>query len=159
MMKPLTLSLATLTLTGAMATTALADDGSVSREQLDTLLQSAGEYGFTHFDEFGVDDGNRFEVEGWRDDGWQLDIDMQLSGGSVIREEQRKSEIPDWSLSGDDVTRALDSAQASGLQQFGSFDVDRTGDIEIEGYDDQQREVEVRMTRDTFEVTGVNHDD
>lgn len=158
MIKPLSLSLATFALAGTMATTAMADDGA-SREDIDSLLRSAGEYGFSRFDEFSVDDGNQFEVEGWRDDGWRLDIDMDMADSSILREEQRKSETPDWSLSADDIDKALDSAHQAGIEHIASVDVDSMGRIEVEGYDDRFRELEVRLNRDTFEVLGVDHDD
>lgn len=159
MNKTVTLSLAALTLSGTLATTAMADDEAVNREEIDRLLASTGEYGFTHYDELGIDDGDRFEAEGWRDDGWRLDVDMDLSDGSLLGEQRRQSEIPTWSLSGDDVGKALDAAQSAGLELFSSLDVDRTGDIEIEGYDAQHQELEVRLDRHTLDVTGVQHDD
>lgn len=158
MKKTLTLGLATLTLTGAMATTALADDGA-TRADIDRMLKSAQDYGFTHFDEFGVDDGDQFEVEGWGEDGSRLDVDMSMSDGSVLREQKRQSEVPDWSLSSDEVSKALDGAQEAGLEHIGSLDVDRMGQIEIEGYDAQFQELELRMNRETFEVLKVVQDD
>ncbi|MBY5929399.1 hypothetical protein KUV86_09790 [Halomonas sp. DP8Y7-3] len=159
MNRTVTLSLAALTLTGAFATSALADDRGISREELDRLLTSTGEYGFASYDELGVDDGHRFEAEGWRDDGWRLDVDMSLDDASILREQQREGQLPEWSLSGDEVSQALDAAQQAGLELFGSLDVDRMGDIEIEGYDAQHQEIEIRLDRDTFDVTGVQHDD
>lgn len=158
MIKPLSLSLAVLVLTGAMATTAMAD-GAASRGDIDRLLHSADEYGFSHFDSFSIDDDRLFEIEGWRNDGWHLDVDMEINGSSILREEQRKSEIPGWSLSAEDIARALDSAQQAGIEQIAAMDVDALGYIEIEGYDDRLRELEVRLNRNNFEVLGVHHDD
>ncbi|WP_162148476.1 PepSY domain-containing protein [Halomonas huangheensis] len=158
MIKPLSISLATFALAGSLATSAMADEGA-NREDIDSLLRSAGEYGFSQFEEFSVDDDDQFEIEGWRDDGWQLDVDMATSDGSILREQQRRSETPDWSLSADDIDRALDSAQQAGIEHIASLDVDPMGRIEVEGYDDRFRELEVRLNRETFEVLGVEHDD
>lgn len=156
MKKTLTLGLATLTLTSAMAAMA---DGGASRAEIDEMLQKAQEYGFSSFDEFGVDDGDEFEVEGWNADGSRLDVDFSMADGSVLREQQRQSEIPDWSLSGDDVTKALDAAKEAGVEHVAGLDVDRMGSIEIEGYDTQFQELELRMNRENFEVLNVQHDD
>lgn len=156
MKKTLTLGLATLTLTSAMAAMA---DGGASRAEIDEMLQKAQEYGFASFDEFGVDDGDEFEVEGWNSDGSRLDVDFSMADGSVLREQQRQSEIPDWSLSGDDVTRALDAAKEAGVEHVAGLDVDRMGSIEIEGYDTQFQELELRMDRENFKVLNVQHDD
>lgn len=158
MIKPLSLSLATFALAGSLATSAMADEGA-NREDIDSLLRSAEEYGFSQFEEFSVDDDGQFEVEGWRDDGWQLDVDMAINDSSILREQQRRSETPDWSLSADDIDRALDSAQQAGIEHIASLDVDPMGRVEVEGYDERFRELEVRLNRETFEVLGVEHDD
>lgn len=156
MKKTLTLGLATLTLTGAMAAMA---DGGASRAEINEMLQKSEEYGITSFDDFSVDDGNEFEVEGWKADGTRLDIDLSMTDGSVLREQQRQSEVPVWSLSGADVAKALDAAQKAGIEHIAGLDVDRMGSIEVEGYDNQFQEIELRMKRDTFEVLNVRHDD
>jgi hypothetical protein len=145
-------------LSGGLATTAMADDGSLSDSQLDRLLEHASQYGFTQYEEISLDDGERVEIEGWRDDGWRLEVDMLATSGELVHEEQRKSQIPDWSLSGDELRQALASAREAGLQRFGQLDVDDNGHLEIEGYDTQDREVEIRMNRNDFSVIGVDHD-
>jgi hypothetical protein len=157
MKKTLSYSLAALTLSGTVSTSALADDKGISREELNRLLQSASDYGFTHYDELGVDDG-QFEIEGWRKDGWRLDVDMALNDGSLLREQQRQSQIPDWSLSGDEVSKALDRAQNEGLELIVGLDANQSH-IEVDGYGTDHQEIEIRLNRNTFEVAGVEYDD
>lgn len=157
MKKTLSYSLAALTLSGTVSTSALADDKGISREELNRLLQSASDYGFTHYDELGVDDG-QFEIEGWRKDGWRLDVDMALNDGSLLREQQRQSQIPDWSLSGDEVSKALDRAQNEGLELIVGLDANQSH-IEVDGYGTDHQEIEIHLNRDTFEVAGVEYDD
>lgn len=157
-MKHLRLLVVPVAFSGGLATTAFADDGSLSQNELQSLLEHASQYGFTHYEEISVDDGARLEVEGWRDDGWQLDVDMLIEDGSLIHEEQRKSQFPDWSLTGDEVQQALASARDAGLQRFSQLDVDGSGHLEIEGYDAQNREIEIRIKGTDFTVNGVEHD-
>nr|WP_299243514.1 PepSY domain-containing protein [uncultured Halomonas sp.] len=137
---------------------AWADDGKLERAQLESLLDKADEYGFTHYEEISMEDGDRLELEGWGKDGWQLDVEMAVEDGSLIKEERRKAQVPDWALSGDQVRQALNNAFESDLQQFEQLDVDRDGSIEIEGYDTQNQEVELRLEGADFSVTGVEND-
>lgn len=157
-MQPLRLLMVPVAFSGSLATTALADDGSLSHSELSALLDSATQYGFTHYEEISLDDSTHLELEGWRDDGWQLDVDMLIEDGSLVHEEQRKSQIPDWSLTGDEVRQALSHARDAGLQRFEQLDVDEDRHFEIEGHDAQNREIELRLNSSDLSVTGVEHD-
>lgn len=157
-MKPLRLLMVPVAFSGGLATTALADDGGLAHSELDSLLERASQYGFSHYEEISLDDGTRLELEGWRDDGWQLDVDMLIEDGSLVHEEQRKSQIPDWSLTADEVNQALANARDAGLQRFEQLDVDEDGHLEIEGHDAQNREIELRLNSADLTVTGVEND-
>ncbi|WP_136249043.1 hypothetical protein [Halomonas borealis] len=155
-MKMLTQWIAPLTLAG-MTGTALADGGGLNQDDLLRLLDGADAYGFSHYAELDLDDGQRLELEGWRDDGWRLEVDMQTEDGTLLHETQRRDEIPDWSLTGDQLRQALANAQRAGLQRFSTLDVDEFEDIEIEGLDGNGREIELRLDHE-LKVTGVEHD-
>ncbi|MCK2183931.1 hypothetical protein [Halomonas getboli] len=155
-MKMLTQWIAPLTLAG-MTGTAMADGGGLSQDDLLRLLDGADAYGFSHYAEFELDDGHRLEMEGWRDDGWALDVDMRVEDGTLLHEAQHKSQIPDWSLTGAQLRQALANAQRSGLERFSTLDVDGFDDIEIEGLDSDGREIELRLDHD-LKVTGEEHD-
>lgn len=157
-MKTLRLCMLPVALSGGFSSMALADEGGLSHSELQALLAQADRYGFSHYQEISVDDATRLELEGWRDDGWQLDVDMLIADGTLVLEEQRKSQIPDWSLSADEVRQALANASQAGLQRFDQLDVDERGHIEIEGYNAQNREIELRLNRDDLSVTGVTND-
>lgn len=146
-----------IALTLSISTMANADS-SASRADIERLLQDAKSYGFTRFEELEVDDEDRFDVEGWREDGWHLDIDLSLNDSRILKEQQRKSETPHWSLSHDEVIQALDAAQQSELNEISSIEVDCTGRIEIEGYNSQHQEIELYIDRNTFDVIGVDKD-
>ncbi|MBB3139584.1 PepSY domain-containing protein [Halomonas organivorans] len=158
-MKTLTQWIAPLTLAGmtGMTGTAMADDGSLTQDDLLRLLDGAEAYGFSHYEEFDLDDGHRLELEGWRDDGWRLEVDMRTEDGNLLHEAQRQSQIPDWSLTGDQLRQALANAHRAGLQRFSTLDVDDGGTIEIEGRDADDREIELRLDHN-MKVTGVEND-
>ena len=155
-MKTLTHWIAPLTLAG-MTGTALADGGGLSQDDLMRLLDGADAYGFSHYAELDLDDDKRLELEGWRDDGWELEVDMRVEDGTLLHEAQARSQIPDWSLTGDQLRQALANAHRNGLQRFSTLDVDGVDDIEVEGLDGDGRELELTLDHD-LKVTGVEHD-
>ncbi|SDL37184.1 hypothetical protein SAMN05661010_01473 [Modicisalibacter muralis] len=157
-MRTLRLCMLPVALTGGLSSAALAAEGSLSHSELQALLNQADQYGFSHYEEISVEDNTHLEIDGWRDDGWQLDLELLIEDGSVTHEWQRKSQIPDWSLTGDEVRQALTNAREAGMQRFEQLDVDERGHIEIEGYTTQNREVELRLNRDGLSVTGVEND-
>lgn len=154
-MKRLSLLIAPLALAG-LSSAAFADT-PISLDELNGLLDTADEHGFSHYEEISIDDSH-LELEGWREDGTQLEVDLQISDGSVVQEQERDSEAPDWSLTGDDVRQALEAAQQEGLHTFSELDVDSDGHVEIEGHDEQDREIEIRLSSSDFSVTDVRND-
>ncbi|MCE3026542.1 MULTISPECIES: hypothetical protein [Salinicola] len=138
-----------------LSTGAMANDGTLSYAELDGLLGKAEQYGFSRYEKLDVDrDDNVLEVEGWRNDGWELDVSMQLDDASLTRESQRRSSVPDWSLTGDQLRQALSLAQARGMQRFDELEVDSNGHVEIEGYDANQRDLDLDLRRDALTATG-----
>lgn len=134
---------------------AMANDGTLSYSELETLLGKAEDYGFSRFEKLDVDhDDNILELEGWRNDGWELDVSMQLGDGSLMRESQRKSNTPDWSLSGEQLQSALTQARDKGMQRFEELEVDSDGHIEIEGYNAQHEKVDLDLHHDDLTATG-----
>ena len=62
--------------------------------------------------------------------------------------------MPDWSLTGDQLRQALSLAQARGMQRFDELEVDSNGHVEIEGYDANQRDLDLDLRRDALTATG-----
>ncbi|WP_110666580.1 hypothetical protein [Salinicola halophilus] len=130
---------------------AMANDITLSAQDLASLLSQSSEYGFTRYEKLEVDaDDGELEVEGWREDGWKLDVSMTLEDGTLMRESQRKSTLPDWSLTGDELTAALDTARSRGLEHLDELEVDSDGHVEIEGYDAAGDELNVDIHRDAL---------
>ncbi|MCI0509122.1 YpeB-like protein with putative protease inhibitory function [Chromohalobacter marismortui] len=157
-MKTMHMLMMPMVLTGGLSTAAFANDGSLTPSELESLLNDADAYGVTHYDEIAIDDNNRLEVEGWRDDGWQLDIDMLVKDGSLVHEKRHQDTIPDWSLNSAELRQALDNARDAGMKRFAELDVDGRGHVDIEGYDTQNSELDLRLERDGLTITGVEHD-
>ncbi|MGE4533590.1 PepSY domain-containing protein [Halomonas sp.] len=149
----LTASLAALL--GA-ATLAQAADDRLATERLDEVLAQAGNFGFQTFDEIEVKRADRVEVEGWLDDQWQAEVSFDLASGESLKEERRKRDGGAWGLSEAEVRDAMALAVAEGLVAFEELQVDRDGRVDIEGYDADGRELEVK-SRDG-EVLEVEHD-
>jgi len=149
----LTASLAALL--GA-ATLAQAADDRLASERLDEVLAQAGDFGFQTYEEIEVKRADRVEVEGWLDDQWQAEVSFDLASGESLKEERRKRDGGAWGLSEAEVRDAMALAVAEGLVAFEELQVDRDGRVDIEGYDADGRELEVK-SRDG-EVLEVEHD-
>jgi|SRR5690554_569219 len=154
-MKRLSLLVAPLALadfsSGALA------DTPISLDELNGLLDTADEYGFSHYEEISIDD-SRLELEGWRDDGTRLEVDLEVSDGSVVEERERDDEVPDWSLTGDEVRQALEAAQQEGLATFDDLDADKDGHVDVEGEDENGEELEIRLNSNDFSVIEVERE-
>ena len=138
----LTASLAALL--GA-ATLAQAADERLATERLDEVLAQAGDFGFQTFDEIEVKRDDRVEVEGWLDDEWQAEVSFDLASGESLKEERKKREGGAWGLSEAEVRDAMALAVAEGLVEFEELQAERDGRIDIEGYDADERELEVKI--------------
>lgn len=149
--------LSAVALGSGISASAMADDTALSYSQLDTLLNGAERYGFSRYEKLDVDqDDNRFEIEGWREDGWELDVSMTLGDATLVRESQRKSNTPDWSLSGEELQQALARARDRGMQRFEELEVDSDGHIEIEGYTGNQEALDLELHRDDLKPADFN---
>ncbi|ERS89190.1 PepSY domain-containing protein [Halomonas sp. PBN3] len=138
------------------ATLAQAADDRLASERLDEVLAQAGDFGFQTYEEIEVKRDDRVEVEGWLDDEWQAEVSFDLASGESLKEERRKRDGGAWGLSEAEVRDAMALAVAEGLVAFEELQVDRDGRVDIEGYDADGRELEVK-SRDG-EVLEVEHE-
>ncbi|WP_110686442.1 hypothetical protein [Salinicola aestuarinus] len=130
---------------------AMANDATLSQGDLAALLSQSSQYGFSRYEKLETDaDDGELEIEGWRENGWALDASLALEDGALMRERQRQSTLPDWSLTGDELTVALDTARRRGLESIDELEVDSDGHIEIEGYDASGGDLDVDLPRDAL---------
>ncbi|WP_250148224.1 PepSY domain-containing protein [Halomonas jincaotanensis] len=63
-----------------------------------------------------------------------------------------------WGITADDVRQAFDAASAEGMVDFEEIKIDKDGTIEIEGRNDQGRELEITTRLGESGVTHVERD-
>lgn len=115
------------------------------RTQIDELLSHAEQAGMTAFKEmdFEHERGNlEFEVEGWSDDGFELDMTIAAEGGTVLEQSRSRTIEQAWGLSADQLGTLLDRATSDGFERISELDLSRSGNIEIEGYDSNNYSIE-----------------
>lgn len=141
---------------GALSLTAMGAHAAVTPEQLNSVLDKANEYGFTHYKEISADDGE-VEIEGWVGNEWAAEVDFS-EDGNVLREERKRRGGNASGLSADDVRAAIDAAKAEGVARIDEIETRRGGFIDVEGLDESGRDIEVRLNGDTFKVVNVDRD-
>ena len=143
-------------LLAAAAGSAQADTQPMDR--IDDILTYANNYGFSHIEEINVDDRGRVEVEGWLDDEWYADVDFSIDNGESLQEERKRLITGAWGMSEEDVRQALDAARQEGMTEFESIDIDKSGIIEVEGREQNGRELELSLRQGSFDVTQMDRD-
>ncbi|MBY6033240.1 hypothetical protein KUV59_08680 [Marinobacter daepoensis] len=130
-----------------------------SFDDAERMLKAGTDYGITHFQsiEFDDDRADDIEIEGWMGKDWFVELDLNGSG-DIDREQRRKPKGEVYGLSADDVRDYLDAAQQQGIQTFEELKVKRSGQIQVEGDDENGRELEVDFRAGSFEPVRVKKD-
>lgn len=155
-MKKMLLIPASALLLAAAAGNAQAD--SLPMDRIDDVLTHASEYGFSHYEEVSVKSRGRVEVEGWLDDEWYADVDFSLDNGETLQEERERLVSGAWGMSEDDIRQALNVASQEGMVEFEDLDIDESGMIDIEGRDEDGRELEISLRQGTDQVSEIDRD-
>ncbi|MGY2460795.1 PepSY domain-containing protein [Vreelandella sp. H-I2] len=143
-------------LLAAAAGSAQAD--SLPMDRIDDVLTHANDYGFTHYEELSIKGRGRAEVEGWLDDEWYADVDFSLDNGETLEEKRERLITGAWGMSEDDIRQALDVASQEGMTEFEDLEIDKSGIIDIEGRDENGRELEISLRQGSYEVTQIDRD-
>ncbi|MGP9796714.1 PepSY domain-containing protein [Halomonas sp. 86] len=155
MQKMLLIPASALLLTAA-ASSAQAD--ALSMDRVDEVLVPAVDYGFTHYEEISIKSRGRAEVEGWLDDEWYADVEFSLGNGETLKEERKRLITGAWGMSEEDVRQALEVARKEGMSEFEDIDIDKGGIIDIEGRDENGRELEISLRQGSYEITEIDRD-
>ncbi|MGP9664730.1 PepSY domain-containing protein [Halomonas sp. AOP22-C1-8] len=155
MQKMLLIPASALLLTAA-AGSAQAD--ALSMDRVDEVLVPAVDYGFTHYEEISIKSRGRAEVEGWLDDEWYADVEFSLDNGETLKEERKRLITGAWGMSEEDVRQALEVARKEGMSEFEDIDIDKGGIIDIEGRDENGRELEISLRQGSYEITEIDRD-
>ncbi|EHJ93946.1 hypothetical protein [Vreelandella boliviensis] len=143
-------------LLAAAAGSAQAD--SLPMDRIDDVLTHANDYGFSHYEEVSIKSRGRVEVEGWLDDEWYADVEISLDNGDTLKEKRERLISGAWGMSEDDIRQALDVASQEGMVEFEDLDIDESGIIDIEGRDENGRELEISVRQGSSEVTQIDRD-
>ena len=131
---------------------------SLSMDHIDDVLTHANDYGFTHYEELSIKGRGRAEVEGWLDEEWYADVDFSLDNGETLEEKRERLITGAWGMSEDDIRQALDVASQEGMTEFEELEIDKSGIIDIEGRDENGRELEISLRQGSYEVTQIDRD-
>ncbi|MGP9832341.1 hypothetical protein [Marinobacter sp. NSM] len=118
------------------------------------------DYGIVEFRSIEFDDDywGETEIEGWLEDGWYVEVEID-SNGNIDREKRTRSERESYGLSADAVVNYLDAASREGMVWFEDFDVNSRGFIDIEGEDDRGQDLDIDFRSDSLEPIRVEWDD
>lgn len=147
-MKFAPLALATLVAATGMglAGNAMADrNEAIDRSTLMTALEQATSGGMNSFKEFEIEreDGQlEMDIEGWSDDGWELDLVLDMQSGTVLSESRSSTIAQPWGLDTQQIGTLLDQADNDGITHISEFDLSRSGNIELVGYGSGPQELE-----------------
>lgn len=142
---------------GLLASSAQAD-GRLPLAQIDTLLAQAEAFGFQRYEEIEAQRQDSVEIEGWLDDEWYADVRLSLSSGESLREERRRLTRGAWGMTAEEVRQAAEVAANEGMITFEGLQVEESGMIEIEGEDENGRDLEVQIRQGESRVASVEHD-
>lgn len=131
---------------------------ALSMDRVDEVLVPAVDYGFTHYEEISIKSRGRAEVEGWLDDEWYADVEFSLDNGETLKEERKRLITGAWGMSEEDVRQALEVARKEGMSEFEDIDIDKGGIIDIEGRDENGRELEISLRQGSYEITEIDRD-
>lgn len=155
-MKTATIAIAAVTAaTLGLSSVALADrNETFERASLDSMLDQAAAAGIESFREFDVDRENgelELDVEGWNSDGQEMELTLRGPNATVMAQEIDSTLESPWGLDRQQLNALLDRTAADGFERISELDLNRSGSIEIEGYDGVR---EIEQHYDYRSVTG-----
>lgn len=155
-MKFAPLALATVVAAAGMglAGNAMADrNETVDRSTLMSALEQATNSGMSSFKEFEIDreDGQlEMDIEGWSNDGWELDLVLDVESGTVLSESRSSTIAQPWGLDTQQIGTLLDQADNDGITHISEFDMSRSGNIELVGYGSGTQELERNYSHESI---------
>src|SRR5690554_6312168 len=109
-----------------------------SFEDADRAIKAGLDYGITHFRSIELDDDDDMEVEGWIENGWYVEIDLDRNA-SIEKENRQNRGGERWGISAEDVRAYLGVARQNGMAMLEEIEVKSDGYVEVEGDDERGR--------------------
>jgi hypothetical protein len=131
-----------------------------SFEDAERILEAGSDYGITQFRslEFEYEGYDDIELEGWVDNDWYVELDMN-DEGSIAREQRRKHGGEPSGLTADEVRNYLKATQAEGMDRLEELKVHSRGYIEVEGAAPSGRELEIDFRVGELKPVRIEQDD
>lgn len=139
-MKLSTLGMSALASTMLLSTSVMANNHDDVHEWLE-------DYGFSHVTEVEWKSNDRVEVEGFARDNMHSEV-VFGPDGEVQSEEHERYAREAWGLSLSQLQTAMEEGKDAGIRRFDEIDVSSRGEVEVEGYDDDGREIEIKLSLD-----------
>lgn len=139
-MKLSTLCVSALASTMLLSTSVMANNHDDVHEWLE-------DYGFSHVTEIEWKSNDRVEVEGFARDNMHSEV-VFGPDGEVQSEEHERYAREAWGLSLSQLQKAMEEGKDAGIRRFDEIDVSSRGEVEVEGYDDDGREIEIKLSLD-----------
>ncbi|NWO05115.1 MAG: hypothetical protein HLX50_05275 [Alteromonadaceae bacterium] len=151
-------NLMTITLIGTLATAPLAL-AQTRVDQIEPFISAGTDYGISQFRsiEFDDDHYDDVELEGWTND-WYVELDLN-GDASIRKEERRKYQREPYGLSAQEVRNYLEAASAEGMHTVEEIKIDRRGEVDIEGEDSSDRELELEFRNGELKPIRIERDD
>lgn len=105
------------------------------------------DYGFSHVTEVEWKSNDRVEVEGFARDNMHSEV-VFGPDGEVQSEEHERYAREAWGMSLSQLQKAMEEGKEAGIRRFDEIDVSSRGEVEVEGYDDDGREIEIKLSLD-----------
>ncbi len=128
-----------------------------SFDDADRAIQAGLDYGITQFRSIELDDDKDMEVEGWLDDGWYVEIDLDRNA-SLEKEKRQKRGGEPWGISAEDLRAYLDVARQNGMTMLEEIEVKSDGYVEVEGDDERGRELEIKFRLGEMNPIDIDRD-
>lgn len=105
------------------------------------------DYGFNHVTEVEWKSNDRVEVEGFARDNMRSEV-VFGADGSVQSEDHERHARDAWGLDLSQLQAAMEEGKDGGIRRFDEIDINSRGEVKVEGYDENGRDVELRFSRD-----------
>ncbi|MCL5255223.1 MAG: hypothetical protein M1363_03695 [Gammaproteobacteria bacterium] len=102
------------------------------------------DYGFSHVTEVEWKSNDRVEVEGFARDNMHSEV-VFGPDGQVQSEEHERYAREAWGLSLSQLQKAMEEGKDAGIRRFDEIDVSSRGEVEVEGYDDEGNDIEIKL--------------
>lgn len=120
------------------------EHGGDKHQDIGKLLN---DYGFSHVVEVEWDSDGSIEAEGFSDEQTLAEVSWDKDG-KVSDEEKERGRSRAWGLNQDQLKAVMERGKEEGITRFDEIDINQRGRVEVQGYDDNDEEIEFSFSAD-----------